>query len=511
MPFAVLQGCGDPFNGPQGPNGDPSADAEISVISHEASESITDPLVGGGAGSAGWADVTGNEIGDECAFTYGVPLGPNPASSLANGIAFNQVVNGHHYYIQDEFSNAAFGPGAGDVNTPTPTFFGVPPNQFQASPIQVAGCVQRPNGYQSLTPVRLFDTRTGLGGVPKRPVAGGTSISVQVAGVDGIPPDATAVALNVTGVNATAATYVTVWPDGASRPLASNLNFSNGNARPNFDVVSIGGDGKVDFFNAAGNINLLADIAGYYTTAAGYIPLTPVRLFDTRTGLGGVAKKPVAGGTFISVQVAGVDGIPPDATAVALNVTAVNATAATYVTAWPDGKPRPLASNLNVSNGNAIPNFDVVSIGGDGKVDFFNAAGSLNLLADIAGYYTQALGFNSLTPVRLFDTRTGLGGVPNKPVAGGTFISVQVAGVDGIPADATAVALNVTGVNATAATYVTVWPDAKPKPLASNLNFSDGNAAPNFDVVSIGTDGKVDFFNAAGSINLLADIAGYYR
>jgi hypothetical protein len=64
-------------------------------------------------------------------------------------------------------------------------------------------------------------------------------------------------------VNASAPTFVTVWPDGVARPLASNLNPANGNAVPNFDVVQIGSDGRIDLFNSLGSVNLLADIAGY--------------------------------------------------------------------------------------------------------------------------------------------------------------------------------------------------------------------------------------------------------
>jgi hypothetical protein len=71
---------------------------------------------------------------------------------------------------------------------------------------------------------------------------------------------------------------------------------------------------------------------------------------------------------------------------VALNVTAVGATTPTYLTVWPDGSPRPTASTLNPSSAAAVANFDVVAIGADGYVDFYNAAGALNVLADIAGY-----------------------------------------------------------------------------------------------------------------------------
>jgi hypothetical protein len=73
------------------------------MLSHEASESITDY-------SSAWLDVAGFENGDECAYVYGVPVGG------VAGTLYNQVINTHHYYTQDEFSNIQFGLGVGDVN-----------------------------------------------------------------------------------------------------------------------------------------------------------------------------------------------------------------------------------------------------------------------------------------------------------------------------------------------------------------------------------------------------------
>jgi len=250
MPYPALNGCADPFNGPQAPNGNSFADAEVSVVAHEANEAITD-------WAGAWIDANGFEVADECAFTYGTPLGSTGVAtdSFATGTRYNQVINGHDYYTQDMFSNVAFAAGEGDINTPTsiPGF----------SPVKVTGCLQQPDGYHPISPVRLFDTRGGAGGVRGGGVGRGGMVSVKVAGVDGVPATATAVALNVTGVNASLPTFVTVWPDGVTRPPTSNLNLSGGNAVPNFDVVKIGADGKVDFFNSAGSVNLLADIAGY--------------------------------------------------------------------------------------------------------------------------------------------------------------------------------------------------------------------------------------------------------
>jgi hypothetical protein len=260
-----------------------------------------------------------------------------------------------------------------------------------------------PAAYASISPCRLFDTRTGhgvcSGAVPvaATPVAAGQAIAVQVAGVAGIPVSATAVVLNVTGVNATAPTFVTVWPDLGTRPLASNLNLSTPGAASNLVIVPIGSNGKVDFYNARGSIELLADVAGYFapTSPAGYTPDGPCRVFDTRGGTGTCTAPPTVTAAklgpagVLSVKVTGVAGVPSTATAVVLNVTAVNATATTFITVWPHGGTLPLVSNLNVGvSAGAVPNLVIVKVGAGGLVDFYNSSGSVDLVVDLAGYFS---------------------------------------------------------------------------------------------------------------------------
>jgi hypothetical protein len=72
---------------------------------------------------------------------------------------------------------------------------------------------------------------------------------------------------------------------------------------------------------------------------------------------------------------------------VALNVTAVGATRSTYLTVWPDGAPRPAVRTLNPNSPAAVANFDLVAVGADGYIDVYNAAGAVNVLADLAGYF----------------------------------------------------------------------------------------------------------------------------
>lgn len=136
-----------------------------------------------------------------------------------------------------------------------------------ASVANVAAIVPgtQPSGsYQGLTPVRILDTRHGTG-APQAAVAAFGTVSLAVAGVDGVPADAIATVLNVTVTEPTRAGNISVYPDGASVPNASNLNFLPGQSVPNLVVATIGGDGKVDFLNrSSGTVQLIADVAGYY-------------------------------------------------------------------------------------------------------------------------------------------------------------------------------------------------------------------------------------------------------
>ena len=117
--------------------------------------------------------------------------------------------------------------------------------------------------YEALTPVRIFDTRTGLGG-PAGAFTAGQTRQVQVTGVGGVPANATGVVLNVTLDRPSADTFVTVWPSGAPMPNSSTINATAGDLIANMVTLRVGAGGMVSVFNYAGNSQVIFDIAGYY-------------------------------------------------------------------------------------------------------------------------------------------------------------------------------------------------------------------------------------------------------
>ena len=119
-----------------------------------------------------------------------------------------------------------------------------------------------------------------------------------------------------------------------------------------------------------------------------FASLAPARVLDTRDGTG-AARTPVAPLGSIAVQITGRGGVPTTGVAaVALNITATAPTQAGYITAYANGGTQPTASNLNFTAGQTIPNLVIVPVGADGRIRLFNGSGgTVNLIADVAGYF----------------------------------------------------------------------------------------------------------------------------
>jgi hypothetical protein len=258
------------------------------------------------------------------------------------------------------------------------------------------------SSYLPLTPSRVLDTRNGTGGTAS-PVGPGGVIELKVTDAGGVPATGgTAVALNVTATNVSGAeSYLTVWPSGTSRPTASNLNFIQGQTVPNLVIARVGDGGKVAIYNNLGNVDVVADTQGWFAApvAAGtalpgsqYHPANPARILDTRNGTGvpGGATGQLGGpGHTLDLQVRGAGGVPDNATAVVLNVTAADSPGPdSYLTLYPTGASRPLASNLNFVAGQTVANLVIARIGSGGKVTIYNNLGSTVVVADVQGWFT---------------------------------------------------------------------------------------------------------------------------
>ena len=188
--------------------------------------------------------------------------------------------------------------------------------------------------------------------------------------------------------------------------------------------------------------------------------VTPCRLLDTRA-----PATPLPGPRSTTrVQVAGVCGVPAGAVAAALTVTAASARSEGIVTVYPDGRARPLASLLNYGAGETVSNGGLFELGAGGGIEVYTWAGT-DLIVDVTAYFVAATEsaegrFVPISPRRVKDTReTG------RPAPG------SVVGVDpGVPADAVAVAVNLTTTASLGPGWFAAFPRGQPQPVASILN-----------------------------------------
>ena len=243
-------------------------------------------------------------------------------------------------------------------------------------------------GYSSM-PVRIGDTRDGTGGVPVGKVGPGGSILIDAATYGGLPAggDVKAVLVNVTSTGATAPSHFLAYEEGTVPPATSILNFTAGQTIPNLALVPVDQNGQFRVRNHSGQADIVVDLVGWFGRAdsfgADFHSISSVRAVDTRFGTGGTALGP---GATLTVQIAGLPGVPPsDIKTVYLNVTAL-ASSPTFVTAYPSGGPPPPTSNLNLVGGEIFPNMVAVAVGDDGKIVLRNDSGSTDLIVDVFGY-----------------------------------------------------------------------------------------------------------------------------
>jgi hypothetical protein len=286
-------------------------------------------------------------------------------------------------------------------------------------------------------------------------------------------------------------------------------------------------------------------VGGPGVTAGTFHPMSPTRILDTRRALGffgpvqtgdgrNDSPDPITRRTVAAnheLQVTGRYGIPTSGvSAVLLNVTAVSAGAPGpgFMSVIPK-PPRagdvfndqgsfgavPATSNLNIDNGDPVPNLVLARVGAGGKIRIANSLGPTHVIADIAGWFgtggahLNGSGFAGVVPDRLMDSRNGIGG-PAARFAAGEIRSLQVAGVAGVPQDAESVVVNITLTGADRIGFVTAFPDGQPVPDASNVNIVPGGVRANTAVVKVGAGGRINLLMAEASADVIVDVLGSF-
>ena len=382
----------------------------------------------------------------------------------------------------------------------------------------VAPASATPLTYTGLVPARLLDTRTGSATVDGQFAGGGLVgaggvVNVTVGGRGGVPASGVAaVAINVTVSAPTATSFLTVFPNAALQPTASNLNFVAGQTVANMVIVPIGVGGQVSLYNDAGQTHVIVDVLGWFADGAGYHGFAPTRLLDTRAEGGLVGPASVT-----NLTVLGRGGLPDSLVgAVVLNVTATASTADSYLTVYPAGGARPTASNLNFSAGQTFANMVIVPVGSNGQISIYNRAGLTHVVVDVLGWFDVDAGYTGFVSARLLDTRLGAGTIDGQFAGQGqsgpaSVSKLTVLGRGGVPDTGVgAIAINVTTTQPCAASYITVYPGGTARTIASNLNFNPGQTIANMVIVPVGSDGTISLYNNAGQTHVIVDVLGWF-
>ncbi len=331
---------------------------------------------------------------------------------------------------------------------------------------------------------------------------------VQVTGRGGVAAGATGAFLNVTVTNPGASGYLTVWPCSAARPVASTINFTAGRTIANAALTSLDASGQVCVYTSA-TTDVVIDVGGQASPGLTdeYQPLTARRrVLDTRTATGGGE---LVRGTVREVPLAGVvAAVPADSTGVVVNVTTVGATSGGYLTVYPCGQARPVASTVNTRTTGAISNSATVKLSATGSLCLYGNQDT-HVVLDVQGAIVPSASPGSLvttmTPKRILDTRVaGSGGALSRLVTR----RIQVTGTSGMPSAASAVVANLTVVSPSGNGWLVAWPCGA-RPTASNINYLKAEVIAGQATVGLDSGGGF-CLQSLSSTNVVVDVTGSY-
>lgn len=349
------------------------------------------------------------------------------------------------------------------------------PNTNAGAPADAPGTPPAPpgttTGYQPLTPQRVLDTRPGGVGGGNGKLGAGRFITVDLAA--GLPAGATSASLSVTAVGPCAPGFLTVYACG-TRPDASNVNYVSGRTTAGLTFSLLTGTTVCIYSSAA--VDLVVDLVGAFVPGGRlFHPLPPTRWIDTR---GNAAVAPGSGllpsGYEFRVQIAGLGGVPDNATGVWLNLVAVAQGASAGLLAYPGPCGNaPLASSVNAMAGRAAAAATLVGLGPDGEICLRTFGGAVHAVVDVSGWFggspTGGLAYRAEPATRVLDTRNAA--------------APPVPGMDwGLPTDQVSV-YNVAAASSAGFGFVSA------KPCGVSATSSLLNTAPLETVANVGAVG----------------------
>jgi hypothetical protein len=385
--------------------------------------------------------------------------------------------------------------------------------------------------YVPVQPTRLADTRTyaPYTSVYKnftRPAP--NTIRIKIAGITGIPGiaqipvDAVAAVVSVAVIGNGAGGYMRATPAGQDSFVANVVLDAADGVVTNLATVKLSADGYIDV-KGSQPYDVVVDLSGVYLPApatgsrAGRVEHLPAvqRLAD------GIA---VSHGNTLRINV---PAALANADAAIVNLTAANAFAGGFLTAFPAGTSLPETANVNFNPGETRGAGSIVKLNTVNGARGFDVYlwGGAQVYADLSGYVTGPSATESteglfvpIVPVRLLDTRTNAdvakAGGKKRLWPGWTRPFRIPDNANGFPvksgsSQVAAVAMNLTSVESMSGGFITVLPAQTQRAFVSNLNVSRvGQNVSNHVITKVSTQG-VECYSRWGA-HVVCDVAGWY-
>ncbi len=324
----------------------------------------------------------------------------------------------------------------------------------------------------------------------------GTVTEFAVTGVDGVPPDAAAVSLNLTAVGPRTAGYLTAYPCGGSLPIVSNLNYLPDETVASAAIVPVGVDGKVCVYQSSDS-HVLVDINGSFAADSGFITVTPTRAIDTRIGA------PPAANAVTVVHLGAVAGAPAGAFTAIVDLAVVAQSTATTVKLYSCDGSAPAQPSRSIGGGRAQNLTMVVQTDANGDV-CVTVSQSAHVLVDLFGAFPLSASFHPLPAQRVLDTHGGY------PLFAGTPVTRQIAGIAGVPGapEPSGAVLTLTLANPSGAGWATIYPCATGQPNTSVINVVANHEQTNAVVAPVDSAGTVCIYSSV-TTHAMLDVSGW--
>ena len=222
----------------------------------------------------------------------------------------------------------------------------------------------------------------------------------------------------------------------------------------------------------------------------------PERILDTRTGTGAPAHQTTPGAP---IRLTVPEAIAAGASAVVLNLTAVNSTEDGYVKAWPCNEAEPASSAINYLAGRTSANAAIIKLVPEGVC--LTTQGPVDLVADLSGWFTGTDDFVATSPFRALDTR-----IAQTPLRAEVERHLKIAGVGGIGNGAASASINFTVDRPLLDGYVVAYPCGQPS-NGSTVNFLKGEIVANLSVVAL-SGGEI-CMRSNVDVQIVVDTYGY--